>query len=49
MHLQFIPSHGYRINQHIDGSCTVFIVINNGTEVSYHLNSLEQARKALGY
>ncbi len=49
MLLQFIESHGYRVNQHTDGSCTVFIMVSDGSEVSYHLNSLDQARKALGY
>ncbi len=49
MLLQFITSHGYRVNQHLNGSCTVFIMMQDGSEVSYHLNSLNQARKALGY
>ncbi len=49
--IQYIRSHGHRVQRNNDGSCVVYILTAehpiNG--VAFPVKSMKQARSALGY
>ena len=49
--IKVIKSHGYRVVTHDDHTCTIYVLVgdNTGNEIPFHVQSLEQARSAMGY
>lgn len=47
--IKYIKDQGYRVITHDDGSATIYVLVSDGSEYPYHVNSLDQARSAMGY
>lgn len=49
--VKYIRSHGYRVITHDDGSATIYVLVgdNSGNEIPFKVQSLDQARSAMGY
>ena len=49
MAIKYLNTQAYRVVIHDDQTVTIYVMINDGSEFPFHVQSLEQARSAMGY